>query len=89
MEVICFQDEAFYRLVETVVQRMKEKQNAKGVRWLSGDEVMEMLHVKSKATMQKLRDEGKIRFSQPEKKIILYDEDSIHEYLNQNAKNTF
>ncbi len=37
----------------------------------------------------KLRDEGKIRFSQPEKKIILYDLDSIHAYLNHHAKSTF
>jgi hypothetical protein len=37
----------------------------------------------------KVRDEGKIRFSQPEKKIILYDSESIHAYLEQNARDTF
>ena len=89
MEVICFQDEAFYRLVETVVQRMKEKLSEKGIRWISGEEAMEMLRIKSKATLQKLRDEGKIRFSQPQKKIILYDVDSINDYLSKNAKDTF
>ena len=41
MEVICFQDEVFYRLVETVVSRMKEKHSAKSIKWLSGDEAME------------------------------------------------
>ncbi|MBK7694832.1 MAG: hypothetical protein IPN15_08880 [Saprospiraceae bacterium] len=45
------------------------------------------LRVKSKTTLQKLRDEGKIRFSQPEKKIILYDLQSIYSYLDQNANN--
>ena len=44
------------------------------------------LRVKSKTTLQKLRDEGKIRFSQPEKKIILYDLQSIYSYLDHNAK---
>ena len=89
MEVICFQDEAFYKLVEAVVGRLKEKQNAKGIKWLSNDEAMELLRIKSKTTMQKLRDEGKIKFSQPEKKIILYDADSIHQYLMENVKSTF
>jgi helix-turn-helix protein len=89
MEVICFQDAAFYGLVEAVVLRMKEKQNAKGIKWISGEEAMAMLRIKSKTTLQELRDEGKIRFSQPKKKMILYDADSINEYLNQNAKDTF
>jgi hypothetical protein len=42
---------------------------------------MKMLRVKSKATLQKIRDEGCIRFTQPKKKIILYDLDSINSYL--------
>jgi biotin operon repressor len=89
MEVICLQDEAFYALIEQVVSRMKEKQSADSAKWLSGEKVMEMLHISSKTTLQKLRDEGKIRFSQPEKKIILYDLDSIHAYLDHHAKATF
>ena len=35
------------------------------------------------------RDEGKIRYSQPEKKIILYDVDSINDFLEKNSKDTF
>jgi hypothetical protein len=89
MEVICLQDEAFYTLVERVVERMKEKQSKTIDKWLSGDEAMKILRITSKTTLQKLRDEGKIRFSQPEKKIILYDMDSINEYLNKNARSTF
>jgi hypothetical protein len=50
---------------------------------------MTMLRITSKTTLQKLRDEGKIRFSQPEKKLILYDVDSIYEYLNKHARDTF
>lgn len=89
MEVICLQDEAFYALVERVVERIKEKQNKTADKWLSGDEAMKILRITSKTTLQKLRDEGKIRFSQPEKKIILYDMDSISQYLNKHAKSTF
>ncbi len=89
MEVICLQDEAFYALVEEVVERLKEKHKVKEDKWISTDEAMQKLRVKSKTTLQKLRDEGKVRFSQPEKKIILYDIDSISEYLDKHARETF
>lgn len=89
MEVICLQDEAFYALVDKVIGHVKEKLKAPVEKWISGEEAMGLLRITSKTTLQKLRDEGKIRFSQPEKKIILYDLDSIHQYLNKNAKATF
>jgi len=89
MEVICLEEAAFYSLIEQVVARLKEKNNLEGDKWVSDDEAMKLLNVKSKTTMQKLRDEGKIRFSQPQKKIILYDRHSISDYLEANAKNTF
>jgi len=89
MNVICLQDEAFYALIERVIERIQEKQGKKPDKWISGEETMKLLRITSKTTLQKLRDEGKVRFSQPEKKIILYDVDSIHEYLNKHAKSTF
>lgn len=88
MEVICLEDQAFYALFEKVVKKVgtdKLKQD----KWVSGEEAMRMLRISSKATLQKMRDEGKIRFSQPEKKIILYDTDSILQYLNKHAHETF
>ena len=89
MEVICLQDEAFYKLIEEVVGRIKEKQNINSDRWISGEEAMQKLRISSKTTLQKLRDNGVIRFSQPEKKLILYDSESIYEYLEKNTKETF
>ena len=89
MQVICLQDEAFYNLIDRVVEHIKGKQPNKTDKWLSGDEAMKILRITSKTTLQKLRDEGKIRFSQPEKKIILYDMDSIQAYLNKHANETF
>lgn len=89
MEVICLEEKAFYALVEEVVQRLKKEHGEEKEKWLTDDEAMHLLNVKSKTTLQKLRDEGKIRFSQPQKKIILYDRDSIESYLEQNARNTF
>ena len=89
MEVICLEDEAFYALLEQVVQRIKGKEGIKEDKWISPDEAMQKLRITSKTTLQKLRDEGKIRFSQPEKKLILYDIDSISQYLEKHAKHTF
>ncbi len=89
MEVICLQDAAFYALVEQVVDRLKAANNQKDDKWIADVEAMHLLNIKSKTTLQKLRDEGKIRFSQPQKKVILYDRDSITTYLDKNAFNTF
>ena len=89
MEVICLQDEAFYALIEQVDKQIKEKNGIKEDKWISPEEAMKKLRISSKTTLQKMRDEGKIRFSQPEKKIILYDIDSIHQYLEKHVKETF
>ena len=89
MNVICLEEDAFYSLIEEVVGRLKEKNKIKEDKWLSSAQAMEKLKIKSKTTLQKLRDEAKIRYSQPEKKIILYDADSIDEYLEKHAKEPF
>lgn len=89
MQVICLEERAFYELVEQVVSRLKEKNNITRDKWVSNEEAMHLLNIKSKTTLQKLRDEGRIRYTQPEKKIILYDRDSIDAYLENNSKDTF
>ena len=89
MEVICLETEAFYTLVEEVVKRLKDNQSDQQDKWIQVTEAMKLLGIKSKTTLQKLRDEGSIRFAQPQKKIILYDRDSILEYLEKHAKETF
>ncbi len=89
MQVICLEEAAFYTLIEQVVARLKETHNEEKEKWISDEQAMQLLNIKSKTTLQKLRDEGKIRFSQPQKKIILYDRDSIDTYLQQHARNTF
>lgn len=89
MEVICLHDEAFYALIDKVLERVQQQQVAKDDKWISGSEAMKKLRIQSKTTLQKLRDEGSIRYSQPEKKIILYDSDSINDYLSRHSKSTF
>ncbi len=89
MQVICLEESAFYALVEQVVARLKETNNVEKEKWISDEQAMQLLNIKSKTTLQKLRDEGKIRFSQPQKKIILYDRDSIDKYLEGNVHKIF
>jgi hypothetical protein len=81
LEIICLESEAFYKLLECVIQQLKPTQSTLPDKWISGSVAMRMMRIKSKATLQKMRDEGRIRFTQPEKKIILYDADSIRDYL--------
>lgn len=89
MEVICLEEDAFYALVEQVVERLGQKSSVTPDRWIDGEEAMRKLRIKSTTTLQNLRDEGKVRFSQPSKKIILYDTLSLDEYLEKNAHEIF
>ncbi len=88
MQVICLEEAAFYELIEKVVHRMKEKEKAKEEKWIPGEDALKLIGI-GKTTLQKLRNEGKIRFSQPLRKVILYDFQSILKYLDENARNTF
>lgn len=90
MEVICLEDKAFYALIEEVVKRIKTEDNkSRRDKWISGEEAMRLLRITSKTTLASYRNEGKIRYSQPQKKIILYDRESIEEFLEKNVKPTF
>ncbi len=90
MEVVCLQEEAFYALFDKVVEHLEQKHGKEKLRkWIDGDQAMSLLNIASKTTLQKLRDEGKIRYSQPQPRIIVYDRDSINDYLEQNARETF
>jgi len=90
MQVVCLQEEAFYKLFDKVVEHLEQNRPAEiPFKWIDGNEAMKLLNISSKTTLQKLRDEGKIRFSQPQKRIILYDRNSIDDYLELHARETF
>ncbi len=82
MNVICMNDEAFYALIETVLSRLS-KNNEEKSKWVSAQDAMKILNIKSKSTLQKLRDGGKIEYTQPNKKLIQYDVNSLFEYLEK------
>lgn len=89
-EIICIQTTAFYSLLDEVVTHIDEKfKLSKSRQWIDSNDAMKLLNITSRTTLQKLRDEGKLRFSQPTKKGIMYDSYSITAYLEGAAQNTF
>ena len=90
MNVICIEEDAFHTLIDGVIKYVKSQmESVIQDKWVGKNEAMRLLRIKSATTLQKLRDEGKIRFSQPEKKHIVYDRDSINDYLEANAIEPF
>ena len=90
MNVICIHDEAFEALLDEISERLLiQYENTSKNKWISDEEAMALLRIKSKTTLSNLRNNGKIRFSQPMKRLILYDRESIENYLEQHAQDTF
>lgn len=87
--VICLESRAFYALIDEVVEHVKKQTNPISKRWINDAEAMKLLGVSSRTTLQKYRDEGKIRFTQPSRKVILYDRSSILTFLDKYAQDTF
>jgi hypothetical protein len=84
------QSDAFYALVDEVVDRLKDKHGFEKERWVLTTEAMKILGIKSKTTLLKLRDTGAIRFSQNDNsKTILYDRFSLLDYIEDNVKEPF
>ena len=87
MKVICLHKKAFYELLDKALGHIKTKMEEEVAKtpWINGEEAMEILQIKSTTSLQKLRDHREIRFSQPFRKVILYDRDSIYEFLDRCA----
>ncbi len=88
MEVICLEEEAFFELINRVVDRIGGG-HQEPPKWVNQDEAMRLLNIKSPTTLQEYRNNGDIRFTQPRKRVILYNRDSINEFLEKHAKDTF
>lgn len=88
MKVIIFEEETYWKHIQEVLKRVKGDQKEEK-KWIDEPEAMELLGIKSKSELWKLRSQGKIRYSQPSRKIIRYDRQSILKYLEDNVKNEF
>jgi hypothetical protein len=88
MEVICLEEKAFFELIDRVVERLAPMPQ-EPQKWVNQTEAMKLLNIKSQTTLQEYRDNGEIRYTQPRKRVILYDRDSINYFLEKHAKDTF
>jgi hypothetical protein len=89
-QIICLRSDAFYALIDACLEHIDAKFNlSKESPWLDTEETLKLLNISSRTTLQKLRDEGKIKFSQPSKKIILFERKSLLEYLESHSQNVF
>lgn len=89
MKVILINEDAFFELIDRVVEHINKNTNTKSAKWLTTEEAMLRLNISSKTTLQRYRDESMIRYSQLGRKIILYDSQSIDELLERNAQEPF
>lgn len=89
MNVITLEDEAFYELFHKLAAELRKQLPPQRDKYISTEEAMRMLRITSKTTLQKLRDTGQIRYSQPMPKHIVYDSDSILAYLEKHARDIF
>lgn len=88
--VICLHSNAFYELLDQVIDRINSVHGLdKADRWVSAEECMRLLNIKSKTTLWELKSQGKLAFSSVTPKIVLYDRFSIMDYLNLNRKEAF
>lgn len=88
MEVICLEDRALLHLVREVVKQIKEETKQIADPWIDGEEAMKILNI-GKTTLQNLRNTGSIKYTQPSRKVILYERASLYEYLNVHTKEKF
>src|SRR5580704_10515972 len=89
-QVIILESEAFQRLLDETVSYIKKQHGLPGEsKWVGADEAKHLLGISSNTTLQQLRNQGKIRFSQPMHKVVLYDRTSLESYIESHARNTF
>lgn len=91
LNIICLETDAFYSLVEEVVKRLKDKQGEEPEKdnWIDEGEAMKLLHISSKTTLQKYRDERRIVFNPINRRVILYSRTSIDDYLQKSVQKPY
>ena len=90
IDVICLKTDAFYALLDQVIERIDEKYyESKQPTWIDGSEVMEMLGITSRTTLGTIKDSGKIKVSIISKKVVLYDRQSVLDYIESYTKKKF
>ena len=88
-KIIHLDSEALEALIDKVVGYIKHVHQIKDIDWISTEEAMKLLQITSPTTLSRLRKEGKVKYSQPMHKVVLYSRESIVSYLNKNSRDVF
>ena len=88
MKIYTLNEDEFNAVIEkmTEVVIAKLSNQPEPWKWVGTNEAMMMLGISSKTTLQDLRDKQAITYTQPMAKVILYDRNSIAEYLEKHSK---
>ncbi|WP_339790933.1 helix-turn-helix domain-containing protein [uncultured Imperialibacter sp.] len=90
MPLICIQDLFLVKLTEQVIDQTCPTYKGKPKDlWVSPEEAMRLLRISSVTTLLKYKDTGKIRAARLSLKHILYDSNSILQFLDDQALNRF
>ena len=84
-KMIVLDEQALQKIIDTILEEYREKIGAFEHKWINEAQAKALLGVRSKSTMQKLRDTDAIVYSQPMHKVVLYDRNSILEYLEAHS----
>ncbi|MET3537674.1 helix-turn-helix domain-containing protein [Chryseobacterium limigenitum] len=87
IQIIQIDTLSLFEIIKQLKPLLSEKTTPK--KWLTLKEAKTLLGIKSSTTILKLKNEGKLRYCNLTSKKILYDYDSIMEYLKSNAEDTF
>ena len=88
--LIMISEDNLWKLVEKVILQMEKLQGKEHKEvWIDTDDAKRLLGLKSDTSLFNLRTQGKIEFSQPSRKVILYKRDSILAYLEKHSHKTF
>jgi hypothetical protein len=77
------------RIANRLAELLQDKFAIQSQQWINEQEVMDMTGLKSKGAILKLRQQGKIKYTQPYKRIIMYDKKSILDFLKNHVRETF
>lgn len=89
-EIICINTRAYYALLDQVLEHIQEKfRLPKEPDWVDTETALQILNIRSRTTLQNLRDAGKVAFSQTTRKNILYRRQSLFEYIESATQNKF
>ncbi len=83
-ELIIIENQAYFALLGETFEYIERKLTPPEPVWVTPEKAMEMINCGT-STLQKLRNEGRIVYSQISSKIILYKYESLLEFLESHV----